>query len=178
MACDQRSSARGAGISGGKCVGGKSVGVFTAAMTVPTKEMFMGGYMRFWRVGKIMEASMIGIVLFAAGCGGGNSCTAMRIGRRGSRFARSRLRGRLLFTGWRRVCCRTAAARARLPEHVHEARHTTLARAGNFAVAARLIANARVDGIRDQAKVSTAAGNHFHSVSSPSRAARFRVFTR
>src|ERR1700704_4016804 len=31
-------------------------GVFTVAATVPIA-MFMGGYMRFWRVGKIMEAS-------------------------------------------------------------------------------------------------------------------------
>jgi carbon starvation protein len=34
-------------------------GVFTVGATIPIA-MFMGGYMRFWRVGKVMEASAIG----------------------------------------------------------------------------------------------------------------------
>jgi carbon starvation protein len=45
-------------------------GVFTVAATVPIA-MFMGGYMRFWRVGKIMEASIIGIVLLLLAVWGG-----------------------------------------------------------------------------------------------------------
>jgi carbon starvation protein len=45
-------------------------GVFTVAATVPIA-MFMGGYMRFWRVGKILEASMIGIVLLLLAVWGG-----------------------------------------------------------------------------------------------------------
>jgi carbon starvation protein len=36
-------------------------GVFTVGATIPIA-MFMGGYMRFWRVGKVMEASAIGVV--------------------------------------------------------------------------------------------------------------------
>jgi carbon starvation protein len=36
-------------------------GVFTVGATIPIA-MFMGGYMRFWRVGKVMEASVIGVV--------------------------------------------------------------------------------------------------------------------
>jgi carbon starvation protein len=36
-------------------------GVFTVGTTIPIA-MFMGGYMRFWRVGKVMEASAIGVV--------------------------------------------------------------------------------------------------------------------
>src|SRR5512137_1838721 len=36
-------------------------GVFTVGATIPIA-MFMGGYMRFWRIGKVMEASMIGVV--------------------------------------------------------------------------------------------------------------------
>ncbi len=36
-------------------------GVFTVAATVPIA-MFMGGYLRYWRVGKVMEASLIGII--------------------------------------------------------------------------------------------------------------------
>lgn len=36
-------------------------GVFTVGATIPIA-MFMGGYMRFWRVGKVLEASMIGVI--------------------------------------------------------------------------------------------------------------------
>ena len=35
-------------------------GVFTVSATIPIA-MFMGGYMRFWRVGKVMEASAFGV---------------------------------------------------------------------------------------------------------------------
>jgi carbon starvation protein len=45
-------------------------GVFTVGATVPIA-MFMGGYMRFWRVGKIMEASIIGIFLLLLAVWGG-----------------------------------------------------------------------------------------------------------
>ena len=45
-------------------------GIFTVAATVPIA-MFMGGYMRFWRVGKIMEASIIGIILLLLAVWGG-----------------------------------------------------------------------------------------------------------
>ncbi len=36
-------------------------GVFTVGATIPIA-MFMGGYLRFWRVGKVLEASAIGVV--------------------------------------------------------------------------------------------------------------------
>ncbi len=36
-------------------------GVFTVAATIPIA-MFMGGYLRFWRVGKVREASVIGVI--------------------------------------------------------------------------------------------------------------------
>src|SRR5690349_2319824 len=45
-------------------------GVFTVGATIPIA-MFMGGYMRFWRVGKILEASIIGIVLLLLAVWGG-----------------------------------------------------------------------------------------------------------
>src|SRR5688572_18536569 len=45
-------------------------GVFTVAATIPIA-MFMGGYMRFWRVGKVMEASAIGVVLLLLAVWGG-----------------------------------------------------------------------------------------------------------
>src|ERR1700759_4162002 len=38
-------------------------GIFTVGATIPIA-MFMGGYMRFWRVGKILEESIIAIVLW------------------------------------------------------------------------------------------------------------------
>ena len=45
-------------------------GIFTVGATIPIA-MFMGGYMRFWRVGKILEASIIGIVLLLLAVWGG-----------------------------------------------------------------------------------------------------------
>ncbi len=45
-------------------------GVFTVGATVPIA-MFMGGYLRFWRVGKVMEASAIGVVCLLLAVWGG-----------------------------------------------------------------------------------------------------------
>jgi carbon starvation protein len=45
-------------------------GVFTVGATIPIA-LFMGGYMRFWRVGKVMEASAIGVVLLLLAVWGG-----------------------------------------------------------------------------------------------------------
>ncbi len=45
-------------------------GVFTVGATIPIA-MFMGGYLRYWRVGKVLEVSAIGVVmLFFAVWGG------------------------------------------------------------------------------------------------------------
>src|SRR5689334_16514658 len=45
-------------------------GVFTVGATIPIA-MLMGGYMRFWRIGKVMEASAWGIVLLLLAVWGG-----------------------------------------------------------------------------------------------------------
>jgi carbon starvation protein len=45
-------------------------GAFTIAMTIPIA-MLMGLYMRFWRPGRVLEASAIGIVLIVAAVVGG-----------------------------------------------------------------------------------------------------------
>ena len=45
-------------------------GVFTVAATIPIA-MFMGGYLRFWRVGKVMEASTIGVICLLLAVWGG-----------------------------------------------------------------------------------------------------------
>ncbi|MEI2726563.1 MAG: carbon starvation CstA family protein [Verrucomicrobiota bacterium] len=45
-------------------------GVFTVSATIPIA-MFMGGYMRFWRVGKVLEASAIGVGLLLLAVWGG-----------------------------------------------------------------------------------------------------------
>src|SRR5882724_3807007 len=45
-------------------------GVFTVGATIPIA-MFMGVYLRFWRVGKVLEASAIGVVLLLLGVWGG-----------------------------------------------------------------------------------------------------------
>src|SRR5512147_2735360 len=45
-------------------------GVFTVSATIPIA-MFMGGYLRFWRVGKVMEASAIGVICLLLAVWGG-----------------------------------------------------------------------------------------------------------
>ncbi|HKS35591.1 MAG TPA: carbon starvation CstA family protein [Verrucomicrobiae bacterium] len=45
-------------------------GVFTVGATIPIA-LFMGGYLRFWRTGKVMEASVIGVVLLLLAVAGG-----------------------------------------------------------------------------------------------------------
>ena len=45
-------------------------GVFTVGATIPIA-MLLGGYLRFWRIAKVMEASMIGIVLLLLAVWGG-----------------------------------------------------------------------------------------------------------
>ena len=45
-------------------------GVFTVAATIPIA-MFMGGYLRWWRVGKVMEVSALGVVLLLLAVWGG-----------------------------------------------------------------------------------------------------------
>src|SRR5437773_2450907 len=45
-------------------------GVFTVGATIPIA-LIMGGYLRYWRVGKVMEASAIGVVLLLLAVWGG-----------------------------------------------------------------------------------------------------------
>src|SRR5678810_1247533 len=45
-------------------------GIFTVGAPIPIA-MLMGGYMRWWRVGKVMEASAIGVVLLLLAVWGG-----------------------------------------------------------------------------------------------------------
>src|ERR1700690_4045013 len=45
-------------------------GIFTVGATIPIA-LFMGGYMRFWRVGKVLEASAIGAILLLLAVWGG-----------------------------------------------------------------------------------------------------------
>ena len=80
-------------------------GMFTVGATIPIA-MFMGGYMRFWRVGKVMEASAIGVVCCCWRCGAASWFTKIRTGRRSSACATSRWPGRSLFMVWRPACCR------------------------------------------------------------------------
>ena len=51
---------------------GSPWGTFTIAATMPTA-IFMGLYLRFWRPGKVLEASIIGFVLIMAGIFGGQA---------------------------------------------------------------------------------------------------------
>lgn len=45
-------------------------GVFTVGATIPIA-MFMGGYLRYWRVGKVLEVTAIGVVLMLLAVWGG-----------------------------------------------------------------------------------------------------------
>src|SRR5437867_5819346 len=45
-------------------------GVFTVGATIPIA-MLLGGYLRFWRIGKVMEASALGVVLLLLAVWGG-----------------------------------------------------------------------------------------------------------
>src|SRR2546427_4045518 len=45
-------------------------GIFTVGATIPIA-LFMGGYLRFWRVGKVLEATVIGVALLFLAVWGG-----------------------------------------------------------------------------------------------------------
>src|SRR5581483_2895236 len=45
-------------------------GVFTVGATIPIA-LFMGGYLRFWRIGKTLEATALGVILLVAAVWGG-----------------------------------------------------------------------------------------------------------
>ncbi len=51
---------------------GSPWGTFTIAATMPTA-ILMGLYLRYWRPGRVMEASLIGFVLIVAGIFGGQA---------------------------------------------------------------------------------------------------------
>ena len=53
-----------------KALAESSWGVFTVGATIPIA-MFMGNYIRFWRVGKVLEGSVIGVVLLLLAVWGG-----------------------------------------------------------------------------------------------------------
>jgi carbon starvation protein len=53
-----------------KALAESSWGVFTVGATIPIA-MLMGGYLRFWRVGKVLEASAFGVVLLLLAVWGG-----------------------------------------------------------------------------------------------------------
>ena len=80
-------------------------GMFTVGATMPIA-LFMGGYMRFWRVGKVLEASAIGVVLLLLAVWGGKLVYENPHWSQASACATSRWHGRSSFMAWRRACCR------------------------------------------------------------------------
>src|SRR5437867_5799429 len=52
-------------------------GIFTVGATIPIA-LFMGGYLRFWRVGRVLEVSAIGVVLLLLAVWGGQFIYASR----------------------------------------------------------------------------------------------------
>src|SRR5438093_133677 len=53
-----------------KALAESPLGVFTVGATIPIA-MLLGGYLRFWRIGKVSEASAFGIVLLLLAVWGG-----------------------------------------------------------------------------------------------------------
>ncbi len=53
-----------------RALAGSPWGVFTVASTIPIA-MFMGGYLRYWRVGKVLEASVFGVICLLLAVWGG-----------------------------------------------------------------------------------------------------------
>jgi carbon starvation protein CstA len=63
-----------------KALAESSWGVFTVGATIPIA-MLMGGYLRFWRVGKVLEASAFGVLCFSSRFGAENLSMVMLHGR-------------------------------------------------------------------------------------------------
>ncbi len=105
-------------------------GVFTVAATIPIA-LLMGGYLRWVRAGKVLEGSILGVALLLLAVWGGQFVSEhatlkapVQMERPDARLVRHRLRLR------RERAARLVAARpARLPQHLHEARHHCPARA-------------------------------------------------
>jgi carbon starvation protein len=113
-------------------------GIFTVGATIPIA-LFMGGYMRFWRVGKVLEASAIGAGLLLLAVWGGklvyeNPHWAQVFGLPRHHAG---LGDHCLWPGGQRVAGVAAARAARLSQHVHETRHHLRARPRHSAGAAR-----------------------------------------
>ena len=50
-------------------------GIFTIGATIPIA-LFMGGYLRFWRAGRVLEATILGVILLLAAVWGGQYVSA------------------------------------------------------------------------------------------------------
>src|ERR1700761_8721676 len=50
-------------------------GIFAVGATIPIA-LFMGGYLRFWRAGRVLEATILGVVLLLAAVWGGQYISA------------------------------------------------------------------------------------------------------
>ena len=114
-------------------------GVFTVAATIPIA-MFMGGYLRFWRVGKVLEASAIGVVLLLLAVWGGKLVYESADWSQGFRIEGyfAGVDDHPLRTGGQRAAGLAAARAARLPQHVHEARHHLRAGGWEFSSSCRI----------------------------------------
>ena len=105
-------------------------GVFTVGATIPIA-LFMGGYMRFVRIGKVLEATALGVMLLLLAVWGGklvyeNPHWSHVFGLRRHRAGLDHHRLRRHF---QQSAGLADARAARLSEHVHEARHDFSARA-------------------------------------------------
>src|SRR5262250_714884 len=73
-------------------------GIFTVGATIPIA-MFMGGYLRFLRVGKVLEASVIGIVLLLLAVWGGQFVHGHGAWARHFTFGSERIAWAIIFYG-------------------------------------------------------------------------------
>ena len=153
-------------------------GVFTVGATIPIA-MFMGGYLRFWRVGKVLEASAHRRRAAAAGgVGRASSSTSTPHWRRRSRSRRSTLAWAIIVYGLAASVLPVwllLAPRDYLSTFMKLGTIFALA-LGIFLVLPHLQMPALTPFVDGSGPV--VPGKFFRSASSPLRAGRFPAFTR
>ena len=105
-------------------------GIFTVGATIPIA-MFMGGYMRFLRVGKVLEASVFGVVLLLLAVWGGQFVHLHSHLAQMLTFKPATLAWSIIIYGLarERAAHLAVAGAARLLKHLHE-KHRAHFRAG------------------------------------------------
>src|SRR5687767_6735553 len=87
-------------------------GVFTVGATIPIA-MLMGGYLRYWRIGKVMEASAFGVVMLLLAVWGGKYVYANAQWAKAFTFKAEPLAWMVILYGLAAVSCRSGCCSPR-----------------------------------------------------------------